>query len=144
MTEMTALIADGYGALSNLRLARVPNVRLLLAGEGPARTQVEAAIGEKNLSKHVKLLGYYSKPESLMALADVCLLTSMREGLPRVIVQYLAASKPVVVSDLPGIGELVQHDLNGIVTPSNDVAAASIAGLAPRHDEDERVVLFVF
>jgi glycosyltransferase involved in cell wall biosynthesis len=108
-------------------VARVPNVRLVLAGEGPYRAEVEAAIMRSRLAGTVKLIGYYKQPERLMALADICLLTSMREGLPRVAVQYLAAGRPVVVSELPGIGEIVQDGVNGLVTPRLDLAAAADA-----------------
>jgi glycosyltransferase involved in cell wall biosynthesis len=51
----------------------------------------------------------------------------MREGLPRVVMQYLAGGRPCVVSDLPGLGEVVKHGINGIVTPAGDVNAAAAA-----------------
>lgn len=62
-----------------------------------------------------------------MALADVTLLTSLREGLPRVVVQSLAAGRPVILNDLPGIGEILRHGRNGLITPSGDPAATVAA-----------------
>lgn len=106
---------------------RIPDVRLLLAGEGPARTAVEAAIARSSVSKSIRLIGYHSEPERLISLADVCVLTSMREGLPRVVMQYLAGGRPCVVSRLPGLEEVVRHGVNGIVTPADDVGAAAAA-----------------
>lgn len=106
---------------------RIPDVRLILAGEGPARPEVEAAIARSPVAGSIRLIGYHSEPEQLIKLADVCALTSMREGLPRVVMQYLAGGRPCVVSALPGLEEVVRHDVNGLVTPADDVGAAATA-----------------
>ncbi|WP_018237161.1 glycosyltransferase [Ensifer sp. BR816] len=106
---------------------RIPNVRLLLAGEGPGRPEVEAAIARSPVAGSIHLIGYHSAPEQLINLADVCVLTSMREGLPRVVMQYLAGGRPCVVSELPGLEEVVRNGVNGVVTPAQDVAAAAAA-----------------
>lgn len=106
---------------------RVPDVRLILAGEGSARPAIEAAIARSPVAKSIHLIGYHSEPEQLISLADVCVLTSMREGLPRVVMQYLAGGRPCVVSELPGLGEVVKHGVNGVVTPARDVGAAAAA-----------------
>ena len=106
-------------------------MRLLLAGEGPTRKEVEATIATSGLSPNVQVLGFYEEPERLIALADLTVLTSVREGLPRVAVQSLAGGKPVVTTELPGIDAIVQNGINGIVVPSEDLHAAadSIADL---------------
>ncbi|TGQ68275.1 glycosyltransferase family 1 protein [Mesorhizobium sp. M00.F.Ca.ET.186.01.1.1] len=106
---------------------RIPNVRLLLAGEGPARSAVESAIERSPFANNVRMIGYHCQPERLISLADVCVLTSMREGLPRVMMQYLAGGRASVVSHLPGVEEVVKHGVNGIVTPAEDVSAAAAA-----------------
>ncbi|MBD9373710.1 glycosyltransferase [Rhizobium sp. ARZ01] len=106
---------------------RIPDVRLLLAGEGPARRDVEAAIARSPVASNIRLIGYHSEPEQLINLADVCVLTSMREGLPRVVMQYLAGGRPCVVSELPGLEEVVWSGVNGVVTPAHDVGAAAAA-----------------
>ncbi|MCG5478993.1 glycosyltransferase family 4 protein [Sinorhizobium alkalisoli] len=108
-------------------IERVPDARLILAGEGPARPDVEAAIQRSPAASSIHLLGFHSEPERLINLADVCVLTSMREGLPRVVMQYLAGGRPCVVSQLPGLDEVVKHGVNGIVTPAADVRAAVTA-----------------
>ncbi|WP_348640475.1 glycosyltransferase, partial [Mesorhizobium sp. M2E.F.Ca.ET.154.01.1.1] len=82
---------------------RIPNVRLLVAGEGPARSAVESAIERSPFANNVRMIGYHREPERLISLADVCVLTSMREGLPRVMMQYLAGGRASVISHLPGV-----------------------------------------
>jgi glycosyltransferase involved in cell wall biosynthesis len=110
---------------------RIPNVRLLIAGEGPMRDAIEATIASKNLCTNVRVLGFNAYPERLIALSDLTVLTSVREGLPRVIVQSLAGGRPVVTTDLPGIAEIVKTGINGIVTPREDlrVTADTVADL---------------
>ncbi|RWA77663.1 MAG: glycosyltransferase family 4 protein [Mesorhizobium sp.] len=106
---------------------RIPNVRLLVAGEGPARSAVESAIERSPFANNVRMIGYHREPERLISLADVCVLTSMREGLPRVMMQYLAGGRASVISHLPGVEEIVRHGVNAIVTPAEDVGAAAAA-----------------
>lgn len=104
---------------------RVPNARLLLAGAGPCEMQVREAVADMGLKDRVVFCGHRADPGALLALADVCVLTSNREGLPRVVVQSLAAGCPVVVSSLPGIEEIVKDGVNGIITDTHDLGAAA-------------------
>ena len=104
-------------------------VRLLLAGEGREQPAIEAQIDRLDLGDRVKVLGYYPQPERLVALSDIGVLASMREGLPRVVIQYLAGSKPVVVSPLDAIEEVLKDNVNGRVVCSDraqDVAAVAL------------------
>jgi glycosyltransferase involved in cell wall biosynthesis len=119
-------------------VARFPDVRLILAGDGKLRNAVEARVETLGIERNVVLTGFHPNPEQLIALADLCLLASVREGLPRVVMQYLAGGKPVVASDLPGIDDVLRHDVNGFVTPSADLAAVADAVVALLEDEARR------
>lgn len=98
-----------------------PDSILLFGGTGPIFEEIETYISSEGLSKNIKCLGHRSDPEKLIALADVCVLSSSLEGLPRVVVQYVAAGKPVVLSDLPGISEIVKNGENGVITSEHDI-----------------------
>lgn len=54
-------------------------------------------------------------------MADVLVLASEKEGLPRVVIQALAAGVPVIVNDLPGLEEVIHSGHNGIITPAGQV-----------------------
>ncbi len=112
-------------------IAAVPNVRLLLAGAGPEEAAVRSAVRALNLDDHVVFCGHRPDPAALIALADLTVLTSVREGLPRVVVQSIAAGCPVVVTRLPGIDEIVSDGGNGCVTDADNLAqtADRIVGL---------------
>lgn len=120
---------------------RHPEIRLVMPGEGPHRAVVEEKIRSLGLQKNARLVGYRTDPEKLIALADICTLTSTREGLPRVIMQYLAVGRTCVVSDLPGLDEVVTHNVNGVVVPSDAIGAAiaAIADLLEHPDELARL-----
>ncbi|MEL7091884.1 MAG: glycosyltransferase [Pseudomonadota bacterium] len=105
----------------------IPDVKLLFAGTGPEEAQVRAAVTRLGLQDTVVFCGHRPDPEALFALADLSLLTSEREGLPRVVVQSVAAGCPVVVQDLPGIGEVVQHNCNGLIADPDDMDAVARA-----------------
>jgi glycosyltransferase involved in cell wall biosynthesis len=114
-------------------VARFPDVRLVFAGDGELRPAIEARIDSLGLRRNVIVAGFYPEPEKLIALADVCVLTSKREGLPRVVMQYLAGGKPVVATSLPGLEEILRDAINGAITASDDLdgwADAVIALLA--------------
>ncbi|RWE87956.1 MAG: glycosyltransferase family 1 protein [Mesorhizobium sp.] len=106
---------------------RLPDAVLVLAGDGPLRSTVESRAKRLGLERQVVFTGYRDDPERLIALADLCLLCSMREGLPRVVMQYLAGGKPCVACDLPGLREVLRPGINGVITPADDLAAMADA-----------------
>ena len=123
---MVASFEPRKGHLAFLEaLARVetPEFVLVLAGQGPLEGAARSVVDRLGLHERVRFVGHRQDPEALFAMADVSVLTSAREGLPRVAVQSMAAGCPMVVQDLPGIGELIVHGKNGVVTPAGDMAA---------------------
>lgn len=106
---------------------RFPDMRLLLAGDGQLRSQIQSRVQDLGLERQVIFAGYRADPERLIALADLCLLASRREGLPRVVLQYVAGGKPCVVSDLPGLDEVLREGVNALITPADDMEAMADA-----------------
>ena len=94
-----------------------PNSILLLAGDGSERSEVEADVRRLGLSRHVRLLGYRDDPERLLAVADLFIVSSHREGLPRAAVQAAIAGVPIISTALPGISSIVHDNETGFVVP---------------------------
>ena len=65
--------------------ARFPEARFVFAGDGRLRGEIEARIRTLGLERNVVLTGFHAHPEQLIALADLCMLASAREGLPRML-----------------------------------------------------------
>ena len=103
-----------------------PKAVLLLAGDGPDRSQIEERIAALGLAGRVKLIGFRQDVERWMKRADVCVLSSEREGLPRVVVQYALAGRPIVATRLPGVEVVVQEGKNGFLVDSVEEMSAPI------------------
>lgn len=101
-------------------IQEIPNIRLLLAGNGPEKQNLETLINDLNLSEYVKLIGYRTDLQNYVHMCDIVASASFREGLPLNIVEAMFCSKPVVVSNNRGHRELVVDNVNGfIVDPRN-------------------------
>lgn len=104
-----------------------PGLNLCLLGTGPEEAALRAQARSLGLDARVRFMGFRADVERWIAAADLCVLPSMREGLPRVVVQYVAAGKPVVVTHLEGIEEIVENGVNGFVVGRDDFEAMACA-----------------
>jgi len=94
----------------------------LVAGSGPQREALIARAHALGVSERVHFLGPVDDVPSLLATADVFLLTSRSEGLGLSVVEALAAGLPCVVTRVGGLPELVTDGVNGLLAASEDVA----------------------
>lgn len=107
------------------------DVRLWIAGEGPARESLEALAAELGLGERARLLGARADVPDLLAAADVFLMPSRAEGLGVAALEAMAAGRPVVATRVGGLGEAVQHERTGLLIERPDAAllAAALARL---------------
>jgi glycosyltransferase involved in cell wall biosynthesis len=96
-----------------------PTAALAVLGEGSCRDLILARVREKRLGGKVALPGFRNDIERWVARADVCVLASEREGLPRAVVQYVLAGRPVVATALPGLEEIVKSGVSGYLVPTD-------------------------
>lgn len=102
-----------------------PDCRLVLAGDGPLRCQIEAQIDALGLKAHVQITGWISSGEVRRQIeaATILVQPSFQEGLPVVIMEAMALGRPVLSTYVAGIPELVQPGETGWLVPAGDVAA---------------------
>jgi glycosyltransferase involved in cell wall biosynthesis len=93
-----------------------------LVGDGLLRPQVEKLIEELNIGDKVVLLGWRRDIPEIMHSIDLLVLTSLWEGLPRVLPQAMASGVPVVATNVNGAPEAIRNGLNGYLLPPGDVA----------------------
>ena len=93
-----------------------PKARLIIAGDGPTRIEVERKIEALDLCDNVHLLGVKSNMQEIMCSADLFLLNSTLEGMPLVLLEAMSCSLPVVTTPAGGIPELVRPGKDGVVT----------------------------
>lgn len=111
-----------FQAVERLREAH-PGLRVWVLGDGDHRGALEAEVAARGLVDRVSFLGHRSDLARLLAAADVSVLTSLWEGLPRVLVQSAAAGRPIVTFDVEGAWEIVRDGENGFIVPTRDVDA---------------------
>jgi glycosyltransferase involved in cell wall biosynthesis len=106
--------------------------RLLIVGDGPLRGAVEQQVAAHGLEERVTLLGECSDVGRLMAACDVLVLPSVREGLPNVVLEAMAAGLPVIASRAGGNVELINDGVDGLLFDVGDERqlASTIARLA--------------
>jgi glycosyltransferase involved in cell wall biosynthesis len=97
------------------------HVKLLIIGEGNKRKYLENYVKELNLGDKVIFAGYREDVEELMAVMDIFVLTSLREGLPRVLVQAAAVGMPSVAFNIDGVSEIIKDNYNGFLVKVKDV-----------------------
>ncbi|OQK17042.1 colanic acid biosynthesis glycosyltransferase WcaL [Methyloprofundus sedimenti] len=103
--------------------------QLVLAGDGPMRPEVERRITEYELQDRVKITGWISSEQvkSLLIESRGLVLPSFAEGLPVVIMEALALSRPVISTYIAGIPELVINGKNGWLVSAGDSDALTKA-----------------
>ncbi len=100
-----------------------PEAHFLLVGDGDLRDRLERRRGEARLEGRFHLPGWRRDVPAVLDAATVVTLTSRFEGLPRVLVEALAAGVPVVAMGVDGVGEVVRDGENGFLVAEGDVAA---------------------
>jgi glycosyltransferase involved in cell wall biosynthesis len=111
--------------LRGARLLKQRGIRfmLTLAGDGALRTPCENWTTENGLAESVRFMGYADDVAGLTAGADVCVLTSVKEGVPRALMEAAACGRPVVATDVSGNREAVVDGVTGFLVPLDDPVA---------------------
>lgn len=117
-----------FKALAQLRSRGGQKFILLVVGDGPHRSALEAAVQHYDLCENVSFLKQRSDIALLLSLADVFVLPSYREGLPIALLEAMAAGKAIIASDVGDIGFALSHGEVGMLVASGDSEALS-AGL---------------
>lgn len=120
-------------------LARVENVALVVAGDGPERAALERRAAALRIADRVRFDGARSRDEvlRLFRAADAAILTSAWENLPHSVLEALAVGTPVIATAVGGVPEVVRDGENGLLVAPGDVEA--IAGAIRRLAGDDGV-----
>ena len=116
-------------------IARMPDARLVVIGDGPERQALEAGTRDLGLGSRVDFRGRVSDDElrATYAASDALVLPSIldargdTEGLGVVLLEAMSYGVPVVASDIGGITDIVEHNQSGLLVPPGDSAALAQA-----------------
>ena len=124
------------------RVARVlPDCHFLLVGDGPLRAEVEALIAAEGFTNRFVLTGLRRDVPRMLAAMDVFLLTSLWEGLPRVIPQAMSMRVPVVANRADGTVEAISHGETGFLAEPGDLKALARYCLTLLREPERRRVM---
>jgi glycosyltransferase involved in cell wall biosynthesis len=105
--------------------ARLPDIQLLVVGDGPERGHLEA-LGQRVAPNRVVFAGTLAWPQAAYAAADAVVLPSRGgDSMPAVLVEAGYSGLPVVATPIGSIEEIVADGLTGIIVPADDPAALS-------------------
>jgi L-malate glycosyltransferase len=102
------------------KLAHLPNLNILLVGDHfncePYLTQIQ----QTGMAERIIMPGFRNDVPQLAGACDLLVLPSLREGLPRAVLESLAYATPVVASANPGTMEVIKDGVNGLIVPLQD------------------------
>jgi glycosyltransferase involved in cell wall biosynthesis len=111
-----------------------PDVRVLIAGDGPDRARLEGALDELRARDAVTVLGHRDDIPRLMAAADLFVFPSHFEGTPFAMLEAMANGLPVVAATFGGADEVIDDGQNGLLVPVGQPDALRDAILAALAD----------
>jgi len=116
------------------------NARFMLGGCGPRTDEFKDFVAKRDLKKFVKFVGKIPHEEmpEYMAACDIYVSPSFSDGTSASLLEAMACSKPVVVSDVPGNLEWIANNENGFIVPKADIGALAKANLELLRDEGLR------
>lgn len=104
-----------------------PETRLLFVGKGELKEQLSTEALRMGASDRVTFVGWRDDVAEIMQILDVFVLPSLNEGMGRVLVEAMAAAKPIVASNVGGIPDLVRDGQNGLLVSPGDSDGLCVA-----------------
>lgn len=98
------------------------HIALRIAGAGDARDELDRLIADLGRQDHVRLLGHVDDPKQFFQDLDIFVLSSLREGLPNVLLEAMACEVPVVATHIAGVPTLIRDDETGLLVQPGSVA----------------------
>lgn len=104
------------------------HVVVVIAGNGSLEHELARQVRDLGLGGQVKLVGYRSDIQTILAISDLIVATSIKEGTPpRIILEAMAAGKPIVSTDVVGAKAIIKHTKHGLLVPYGDTEALKVA-----------------
>jgi glycosyltransferase involved in cell wall biosynthesis len=125
---------DGFIRASAQLLRDNPDLRVLLAGDGPLRGELTELVDSLGAADRLMMLGYRSDAPDVMAALDVAVSSSAFEGSPLAVMEYMEAARPIVATRVGGVPDLIEDGVNGLLVEPGDVPA--LAGAIRRLLDD--------
>ncbi|MCK5595357.1 glycosyltransferase family 4 protein [bacterium] len=108
-------------AVAKLAAGSIPNIHLILVGDGPDEEMLKAKVKTLNIEKNVTFFPFTNEPNYIFERIDILALPSLyKEGLPNVLLEAMSMGLPVISSKLAGVPEVVFNGKTGYMTKPGD------------------------
>jgi glycosyltransferase involved in cell wall biosynthesis len=114
-------------------------VRCVIAGHGPDEEALRSLIDELGVGEDVRLLGHRDDISGVIRALDVAVLSSVFEGSPLAVMEYMACAAPIVATAVGGVPELIEDEVHGLLVTPRD--PEGLAGAIRRLLEDRALAL---
>lgn len=119
-------LADFVRAAGHV-IARRPEARFVIWGDGPVRPELDRLIRESGLSDRVTLAGATLQPEAALRELDIFVLPSLSEACSNALLEAMVAGRAVIATRVGGTPAVIEHDVNGLLVPPGDPLALAHA-----------------
>ncbi len=99
---------------------KIPNAFFLMVGDGELRSEVEKIFKDNGMEQSYLITGWVNNPMTFIQLFDIATLLSRWEGFGLVLAEYMLAGKPIVASDVDAIPNIIENEINGLVSELNE------------------------
>lgn len=113
------VLLDAFTIISKI----LDNIQLWIVGDGPEREKLERHADQLGVGSKVVFWGQQENIPSILRQVGVGVLSSLIEGLPNAIIEYMAAKLPVVTTDVGGNREVVVNNQTGLMVSFGDTQA---------------------
>jgi glycosyltransferase involved in cell wall biosynthesis len=118
---------QGLEAIALLKKMGVKNLHYAICGQGILKEELQALSTALGIEEHVHFLGYRNDIVELLKISDLFLFPSIQEGLPKSVMESMAAGLPVIATNIRGNTDLIEDELNGFIVNIGDVNATALA-----------------
>jgi glycosyltransferase involved in cell wall biosynthesis len=119
-------------------IGEVPEAVFVIAGDGILRTETERLAAELQVKDSCLFIGRCASVPDLLAVSDICVLSSQAEGFSNSILEYMAAGRPVVATNVGGAGEAIVEGESGYLVQARDDQAMADRIIKLLRDPDRR------
>lgn len=119
-------------------LLEFSDVRFVIVGSGPDREKLQRMVCELGIEGSVRFMGHCAEMSVAYASMDIFVLASIVEAMPMVILEALAAKKPVIATSVGAVPSMIESEKTGLLVPPKDVQALKLAMLRLLRDPSLR------
>lgn len=106
-----------------------PNAQYLIVGDGAYGASLRDLASTLGIQDRVTFAGHRTDIPALLACSDLFVLPTLKDALPTVLIEALAAEKPVIASAVDGVPEIIENGVNGLLVPPDDPSSLAKACL---------------